>query len=162
MCTFLQIAEWKADTSWPPNSVSWSLSRFWVSLLQNQIQGEEEGRATTQSVLLLQPKMVTLWYCTLACKNTIFHPATSGISCSLPHLYIVGKLRATELPSPKPRAVLFLGYWEQKEIAPLWLVYPDSADRRWMIQWGWWGREQRTPSSERSSWTNLLPSVPLW
>lgn len=104
----------------------------------------------------------SLWYCTLACKNTIFHPATSGISCSLPHLYIVGKLRATELPSPKPRAVLFLWSWKQKEIAPLWLVYPDSADRRWMIQWGWWGREQRTPSSERSSWTNLLPSVPLW
>lgn len=80
-----------------------------------------------------------LWCCTLAWKkNTISHPAISGISsCSLAHLYTVGKLRVTELSPPKPKAELFLWYCEQEEIAPLWLVYPESAEHHWMIQW--WG-----------------------
>lgn len=101
-----------------------------------------------------------VWYCTLAYKNTISHPATSGISsCSLAHLYIVGKLRVTELPPPKPRPDIFLWYRGQEAIAPLWLVYPESALNDPMV--AWCRREQGTPSSERSSWTDLFPSVPL-
>lgn len=159
MHTFLLRAEWKAGTSSPPNL--WSLSHFWVSLLQNQKQDAQLGWQQPSTSCCRNPRWSrsVVLHSMCACKNTVSHPATSGISSYL--LAHLGKLRVTELPPPKPRDEIFLWYCEQEEVAPLWLVYPESADQHWIIQWWWCRREQKTPSSERSSWTNLLLSVPL-
>lgn len=133
--------------------------------------GEREGclagRATTQAILLLQPKMLMLRGIALCRVKIIsstlldqgFPPAL------LQHLYIVGMLRDGELPQStcwqQWRVVLFLWHCKQEKIAPLRPFYPESAGQHWTIQCWVCGREQRSPSSERSPWPNLPPSAPL-
>lgn len=103
-----------------------------------------------------------LWYCTLACKNIISHPATSGTSsCSLAHLYIVGKLRVSHWTPFSAKSwniplVLWTGRDCSTVVGSSQVCWPALNDPMVVVQEG-----IEDSTFWKIIWTNLLPPVLL-